>query len=177
MNKSALTIVGIVAVGLLILYGFRANSTGSATAGEKSIVWADPGIAKEAVASGGKPVFLFVETDWCTFCKKMKVETFADADVQKQLNDRFVNIHINPEKAGVVRFTGEELTFSGLAEKLRVTGYPATFFFTADGQLLGGQPGYIDPATFADLTSYIGGGYYTKYKFPEFQSLPKDQRM
>lgn len=177
MKKSVLTIVGILAVGLLILYGFRGTTAGSAAAGEKNIAWADPGIAKEAIASGGKPVFLFVQTDWCTFCKKMKSETFADADVQKQLNNRFVNITINPEKSGVVRFTGEELSFAGLAEKLGVTGYPATFFFTSDGQLLGGQPGYIEPSLFAELAEYVGGGYYAKYKFPEFQSLPKDQRM
>ncbi len=177
MNKSVLTIVGIFAVGLLMLYGFKGNTGGAVTAGEKSVTWTDPGVARDQIVSGQKPIFLFVETDWCTFCKKMKAETFADAAVQKTLNDRFVNIRINPEKEGTARFTGEELSFAALAEKLGVNGYPASFFFTPDGKLLGGQPGYIEPSLFADLTEYIGGGFYAKYKFPEFQSLAKDKRI
>jgi thioredoxin-related protein len=176
MNKTVLTIVGIFAVGLLILYAFRGATTGAATGGEQGITWTDPGVAKETIAATQKPVFLFVQTDWCTFCRKMKAETFADAAVQKELNDRFVNITINPEKDGTARFTGQELSYAALAGQLGVNGYPASFFFTPDGKLLGGQPGYIEPSLFADLTEYIGGGFYTKYKFPEFQALPKDKR-
>lgn len=176
MNKTVLTVVGIFAAGLLILYGFKGATTGAVTAGEKDIAWTDPGIAKDQIVSGQKPIFLFVQTDWCTFCKKMKTETFADPAVQTELNGRFVNITINPEKDGTARFTGEELSFAALAEKLGVNGYPASFFFTPDGKLLGGQPGYIEPSLFAELTEYIGGGYYAKYKFPEFQALPKDKR-
>lgn len=176
MNKRVLTIVAIIGVGLLAVYGFKGTTTGAAGAWEKSIIWTDPGTTKAVLAADQKPVFVFIQTDWCTFCRKMEAETFADPQVQKELNERFVNITFNPEKEGIARFTGEELTYAALAEKLGVSGYPASFFYMPDGTLLGGQAGYIEPALFADLAAYIGGGYYAKYKFPEFQQLPQDQR-
>ena len=68
------------------------------------------------------------------------------------------------------------MSYKDLAARLGVNGYPASFFFTAEGTLIGGQPGYLEPTLFADLTQYVGGGYYTTYKFPDFQKLPREKR-
>jgi thioredoxin-related protein len=176
MRKPIFVIIAVVAVGILILSGFMGSSGKAGSDWQKKIAWADPAMTKADIAAKGKPIYLFISTEWCTFCKKMKGETFADAKVQNLLNTLFTPLTINPETEGTVNFTGEQLTYAELANKLGVKGYPANFFFRADGTLIGGQSGYMDPATFADLSEYIGDGHYTKYSFSTFQGLPSDKR-
>ena len=176
MRKRIFALVAVVAVGILILSGLMGSSGKGGSDWQKKIDWANPAMTKDEIAAKGKPIYLFVSTEWCTFCKKMKGETFADAKVQELLNSLFTPLTINPETEGIVYFTGEQLTYAELSNKLGVRGYPANFFFRADGTLIGGQPGYMDPATFADLSEYIGDGHYTKYSFSTFQALPSDKR-
>ena len=176
MRKPIFVIIAVVAVGILILSGFMGSSGKTGSDWQKKIAWADPAMTKADIAAKGKPIYLFISTEWCTFCKKMKGETFAAAKVQELLNTLFTPLAINPETEGTVYFTGEQLTYAELSNKLGVKGYPANFFFRADGTLIGGQSGYMDPATFADLSEYIGDGHYAKYSFSTFQGLPQDKR-
>lgn len=180
MNKQTFTVLIIIVVGALAIYGFKgqgSSNAGGLTEWSEKISWTEPTLSAEQLASGGKPVFLFVSTDWCTFCKKMKAETFVDPFVQDLLNERFVNIIIDPEKQGTARFTGEDLSLADLARKLGVSGYPASFFFSPEGQLIGGQPGYLGADLFSDLAGYVGGGYYKNHKFDEYMQLPEAERL
>ena len=107
----------------------------------------------------------------------MKAETFSQPGIQDILNDRFISITLNPELQGTASFTGEDISYADLARKLGVSGYPASFFFTPEGDLIGGQPGYLGPEDFEALGRYVGGGFYKDYKFDEFMRLPADQRI
>ena len=176
MKKSILVVLAVFIAGFLVVNGFRGGSGAVAGEWQKGIAWQDPAITKSAIAQSGKPVYLFVHTEWCTFCKKMKTTTFADPKVQQLLNDKFIALEINPETSGTTNFLGEELSYADAATRLGVRGYPASLFFSPDGALLGGQPGYIDAATFADIAEYIGGGYYQHYSFDEFKDLPADKK-
>ena len=175
MNRTVLMIVAVVAVALLAAYGFSGRTGSSGNAWQTNITWSDPGVTLDTIKARGKPVYLFVTTDWCTFCKRMKNETFADKAVQEKLNTLFTSITINPETDGTANFTGESLTYRQLAKKLRVSGYPASFFFASDGQLIGSQPGYLDPVVFADLADYIGGGHHTTKSFSAFRDQKSKQ--
>jgi thioredoxin-related protein len=175
MKKSVIMIIALFAAGILLINGFKGSSADSGE-WQDGIHWAVASTDSKDIAADGKPVYLFVSTDWCTFCKKMKSETFSDARVQKLLNELFVPITIDPEKPGTASFTGRELAYDDLAKELGVTGYPANFFFDSEGKLLGSQPGYIDAKTFADLVEFIGDGHYTSKSFSEFQALPADKR-
>ncbi|MCP4566525.1 MAG: thioredoxin fold domain-containing protein [FCB group bacterium] len=180
MNKQTFTVLIIIIVGMLAIYGFKGQDNGAAEGLDEwreKITWTEPSITGNQIATGGKPVFLFVSTEWCTFCKKMKGSTFLDPGVQELLNDRFVNIIMNPETEGTARFVEGDLSYADLAIKLGVSGYPATFFFSPEGQLIGGQPGYLDVDMFSDLAEYVGGGFYKDYKFNEFMKLPETERL
>lgn len=176
MRKSILVVLAIMIAAFLVVNGFRGGSGASAGDWQKSISWQDPAITKDAIAQSGKPVFLFVHTEWCTFCKKMETTTFADPKVQQLLNDKFIALEINPETSGTTNFLGEKLSYAEAATRLGVRGYPVSFFFSPDGALLGGQPGYIDAATFSDIAEYIGGGYYEKYSYDKYKALPADKK-
>jgi thioredoxin-related protein len=175
MKKSVLIVIALALVGLLATYGFSGRTGTSGNAWQKNITWTDPGISLDTIKALGKPVYLFVTTEWCTFCKRMKSETFGDTTIQQKLNTLFTNITVNPETNGTANFTGEGLSYQQLAKKLRVSGYPASFFFGPDGKLIGGQAGYLDPTLFADLADYIGGGYYINQSFSAFQDQKSKQ--
>lgn len=175
MKKSIFIVIALFAVSLLVINGFKGQSTVDESSPD-GIKWSPATITQEEIAASGKPIYLFVTTDWCTFCKKMKAQTFSDSKVRKLLDELFVAVAVNPEKPGTAAFTGEELSYADLAKKLGVTGYPASYFFDSKGELIGGQPGYIDAETFADLAEYVGDGHYTDYTFARFRQLPADQR-
>lgn len=176
MKKSVLIIIALFAASILVINGFKGQTEGSGGQWEDGIKWSLATTTQEEIAASGKPVYLFVTTDWCTFCKKMKAQTFSDAKVQGLLNELFYAIMINPEKPGMANFTGEELSYADLAKKLGVNGYPANFFFDSEGKLVGGQPGYIDSETFANIAEYVGDGHYKNTTFAKFEKLPADQR-
>lgn len=176
MKKSILVILAVLIAGFLVVNGFQGSSGVKAGEGQKGITWQDPAITKADIAKAGKPVYLFVHTEWCTFCKKMKASTFADPKVQELLNDKFIALEINPETSGTTNFLGEKLSYADAAARLGVRGYPASYFFGPDGSLLGGQPGFIDAAMFADIAEYIGDGYYKNYSFDEYRALPADKK-
>ena len=162
MKKTILIVVAIFIAGVLVINGFKGGSSASTGEWLEKITWAKASISKDEITAAGKPVFLYLHTDWCTFCKKMKNETFVDAHVQQVLNERFIAIEINPESEGIVNFTGEEMTYADLARRLRVNGYPMSFFFASDGKLIGGQPGYIGAKDFADVAKRVSGSSDTK---------------
>lgn len=181
MKKNGLMIGAVFAVALLVIYGFGGSEGEAGDNWQTEINWSSAEISLEELTAGQKPVFLFVTTDWCHYCKKMKSETFSDGRVQQILNDKFVNVVINPEKNGTVGFAGKisdksRLSFREMATKLGVTGYPASFFLSPEGDVIGGQPGYLSAGQLADLAMYIGGGFYKNYKFNEFMNLPAEQK-
>jgi len=172
MTKQKVIMMGVFAIALFYIYGRPFFDGSVSSAWQEKINWTDAGTSKEEIAAMGKPVYLFVTTDWCTYCKKMKQQVFTNPAVQEQLNTNFTNIVINPETEGTARFMGEALSYKDLAQKLNVTGYPTSFFFDKDGGFLGAQPGYIDAKSFSDIAAYIGEGHYTSLNFDEFKNLP-----
>jgi thioredoxin-related protein len=177
MNRTTVfAIIAIFIASVLIISAFKSGPSPTGEGWQTAINWSEPSVTGVEIIADGKPVYLFVSTEWCTFCRKMKGETFTDIRVQENLNKYFTNIHMNPETEGIARFTGKDHKFSELSRLLGVTGFPANFFFNEKGELIGGQPGYLSADQFADLTHYIGGGYYKNYKFSEFMSLSPDQK-
>jgi thioredoxin-related protein len=49
-----------------------------------------------------------------------------------------------------------------------VTGFPATFFFKPDSELLGGVPGFIRPNDFIMMARFVNTKWYEKGKLQDF---------
>ncbi len=174
MRKPVFLLIAALLIVWLGYYGFADKSSNASTDWEDNISWVDAGITKDALVAKGKPVYLFVTTEWCTYCKKMKAETFTDIDVQERLSNSFVSIYLNPEQEGTARFTGTSMTYKELATQLGVTGYPTNVFFSETGEILGVQPGYLDTENMKQITKYVGDGHYKDKSFPEFISGVKN---
>jgi thioredoxin-related protein len=56
-------------------------------------------------------IVIFVETDWCTYCKQMKATTFKNKEIHQILNEKFYFIKLNAEEKKSIRFNGETYNF------------------------------------------------------------------
>ena len=69
-----------------------------------------------------KLIYVDVYTTWCTPCKQMDVEVFANANVGNFFNDNFINYKINGEKS-----EGKDLV-----EYFELESYPTSIFIDGD---------------------------------------------
>lgn len=53
-----------------------------------------------------RPVLVFLEADWCTYCKKMRREAFSKADIQQLISKNFWPILLDIEEERDFQFNG-----------------------------------------------------------------------
>lgn len=134
-----------------------------------------PGVAWKTVVEvldeapkAEKMILLDVYTDWCTWCKRMDRDTYADSAVASYIAERFVAGKMNPEKEGSLTFGGKELSQREFGRVLGVTGYPATVMFDETGKSLGVVPGYNKPKEFLIILKYFGERLYKTMSWEEY---------
>ncbi len=130
-----------------------ASTTATAETGIKWISYTD-GIKK--IKEENKKGFLHFYTDWCTYCKIMNKNTFADKAVIDYLNENFVPIRVNAEKE------------RDPAKKYNVDRFPTNFFIAGDGSTIGNRPGYIPPDMMLNMLKYIKTDSYKSISFSDF---------
>lgn len=86
-----------------------------------------------------KSVMVFVESEHCRWCTKMKGRTLSDENVEKRL-EKFILIKVMREDEDAMKHLPE------------VKGAPTIFFMKNDKELLEDILGYFDVL---DFTSYI----------------------
>jgi thioredoxin-related protein len=96
----------------------------------------------------GKPVFVFFTADWCTWCKKMKSETMADARVKSQLTN-YVLVYVDTDR--------EKL----LTRRMKVENLPSYMIVTSKEQKVMSGNGY---KTTEELLGWISGSNPSKPK-------------
>jgi len=87
-----------------------------------------------------KSVMVFVESEHCRWCKKMKGRTLSDENVEKRL-EKFILVKVMREDGDAMKHLPE------------VKGAPTIFFMKNDKEVLEDILGYFDVL---DFTSYIG---------------------
>jgi thioredoxin-like negative regulator of GroEL len=91
--------------------------------------------AREEAQQTGRPLFLDLGTENCTWCKKLDQTTFRDPTVVTLLNERFIPLKIDGDRS------------PSLVEALRVQKYPTLVFAAPSGAILGYQEGYVEAPT------------------------------
>ncbi len=116
----------------------------------------------------GKKILVDVYTDWCSWCKKMDSDTYADKRVSEYLSKYYVLIKLNAEGNEKISYEGKSISPAEFAQGMGVNGYPATVFLKSDGQPITMLPGYAEPDRFIHVLSFIGENYYEKKKFADY---------
>jgi uncharacterized protein YyaL (SSP411 family) len=86
-----------------------------------------------------KLVVLDGAAEWCHWCHVMDATTYHDPAVVELLRDKFIAVKVDVDAR------------PDLAERYGDWGWPATVFFSADGDEVGKLKGYIDPDRFAEI--------------------------
>jgi protein disulfide-isomerase len=74
------------------------------------VVWAaDFETAEREAAESGKPMILYFSAEWCTPCRVMKREVWADEDVEATVNAGYVAVMI--ERCASISSISAPMTF------------------------------------------------------------------
>ncbi len=139
--KEKYTYFYAVAVILLALIG--ASCAGGDTATGESINWQpDVYAAFKTAAQENKDVLLYLNADWCGYCRKLEAETFTDAKVIKELGDAFVWVKLDGDK---------DPDGNRYKNKFNVRGYPAMFILDPEENELDRISGYLPPENFLEM--------------------------
>ncbi len=108
------------------------------------VTWAkDYASAEGQAARSGKPVILFFTGKWCSPCRIMKRNVWADDQVEATVNARFTSVMIDiddPNAAAVV-------------SRYRVGATPTTIITDPQGRVLQQVQGGMGKADFLELLS------------------------
>tara|TARA_R110000868_G_scaffold259361_4_gene517249 strand:- start:13901 stop:14398 length:498 start_codon:yes stop_codon:yes gene_type:complete len=122
----------------------------------------------------GKNILLFGYAEWCTYCLKMRKESFPDSTVQKAIADYYYPVQLNGESEERVTWNGKKMPAVELARYLRLSSFPTHYFINSEGEILGAQPGFIEADIYSPLLNYVGSGAFGNMGFEEF--LEKEEK-
>ncbi len=137
LYTSLLTLTGII----LVLAG--ASCSNNSTASGEGINW-QPDIytATKTASQEGKNVLLYLNADWCGYCRKLESETFTDSRVLEELGDSFLWVKLDGDK---------DPDGKRFKNKFNVRGYPAIFILDSEENELDRIAGYLPPENFLDM--------------------------
>lgn len=114
-------------------------------------------ILKDSTKSN-KPVYLFIHQTDCGYCESMIEFTFDDAKVKKELKE-FTIVDVNIKLPGKIKYQEFEGTFKEFVVEIGYNFYPSSIFFEKSGEIMYGEPGYIEEKEFYKLLQEMKEDY------------------
>lgn len=100
--KIFLTTVLFIVVSLAQLIPAQLNA--------QDVEWTSIEHAQELSSEDNKPLFVFVEAEWCGTCKQMLANVFPEEKVKRTLNENYHPVSIDLDSEQKIIFNGEEMT-------------------------------------------------------------------
>ena len=180
INKTILLISAVILLGSFAP-GENSNISGIQ---DNSIQWIDFESAEVKGEMANKKYFVYVYTDWCGYCKKLKSSTFQDKEVISLLNEKFIPIMFNAESKEPVTFKGNEFNFVAngrrgyheLAAALlnNQLSYPTLVFLDEKMNMIQPLPGYKSAEDLKIILKFLGDNIYENMTFEEYYNQEKE---
>ena len=135
---------------------------------QSDIKWKSLSEAQELAKENGKKVMLFVDAEWCGYCKKMYEEVFPEQTVQDSLHKYFYPVKVDIESDRKIVFNGNSLTEQQLARRFRASSTPTFIFLDQEGNTIGRQPGFLPAHIFDKLVAFVGSDLTGKKSFRQY---------
>jgi len=117
---------------------------------------------------GNQPLYLFITSKACGWCRKMEQETFTDSEVKGALSN-LVPVVLQGDSRRVITYKGQSYSEAQLVrEVFGVRGFPTSIFLEPNGDIIGGLPGYLQPEQMVVITNYVGEGHYKNRSFEDY---------
>ena len=146
-NRQYSTILYIFLIAF-ITTSLACSSGNNAVTG--AIAWQpDVYTAFKASSQEDKPVLLYLNADWCGYCRKMEAETFSDPEVGKELGDAFIWVKLNGDK---------DPDGQRFKQKFNVRGYPAIYLLDSEENELDYVAGYLPTDLFLETMTSMRDG-------------------
>ncbi|MEX0715318.1 MAG: DUF255 domain-containing protein [Planctomycetaceae bacterium] len=134
-RRTALVRIAAAMVGGRLL---SRSADAAESAAESEISWlGDLEAAHRLALEMNRPLLITFGAKWCTFCKKMDANTFADPAVVRAVNGSYVPVRLD--------FDAEPR----VARVLEVRSIPCTIVLSPQADLLARVDGYVDPQRYA----------------------------
>jgi thioredoxin-related protein len=140
---------------------------------ESAVVWHTFDEAQRKAAEERKPLFLFVEADWCVPCKQMKREVFPGKEISRLLNQRYYAVSIDVDSRETLNYQGETLSQRAFVRTKKVTSTPTMIFLEPDGTELGRRPGAVDSDELVALLKYVDSEHFGTISLEEFKKMDR----
>lgn len=170
-----------IAVGLVFILSIPLLSF----AEDKGVQWLDIQEAEALQVSNPKPLFVYVYTDWCSWCVRMERETYSHPVIIDYLNTHFHPVKFNAESGEDIVFRGE--TYSNpnpggrrSAHSLAAAmlqgrmGYPTVVLFDEEINLLTPLPGFRNAQQMEAVLVYFSEQVYLEDK--DLESFTREFR-
>lgn len=151
----------------IIAFAFAMGFTQYEKTGD-TVSWLPIEEAQKKSAEDGKPVFVFVEAEWCGICKRMIQHVFPDQRVSENLGENYYSVKIDLDSKNNIYFNGNKMSEREFAKKMSVTGTPTTLFFDSAGEELGRQVGFVGVDKLQRLLAYVASDRFFDVPFEEF---------
>lgn len=112
-----------------------------------------------------RPIFAYLETDWCTYCRQMEASTLKDQALIEEVGNDFIWLKLNAEKdeAGIK-----------LRDRFRISSYPGMLILDAKGREWDRFSGYIPSAEFQKKLQEATGPNSFRALLQRLDSNPDD---
>lgn len=176
MKTFATLTIAVVAILVTFLFIGQKDPESTSTAQPPGVSWVSFDEGVTLAKQKNKKVLVDVYTDWCTWCKKMDSDVYANAEVAKLIDANYVPVKLNAESSKKLSFDGNSFTETQFARAVGVTGYPTTLFLHSDSKPITLLPGYVPAERFVDVLRYIGDDHFKSISFEDFLAKSKSVR-
>jgi len=146
----------------------------------QQIEWMSLEEAVEKAEKEPRKIFIDIYTEFCTYCKKMDKETFANQYIAKYLNENYYPVKLDAQQRNDITFKdriykyvnrGGQNSYHELAAAIMKgrLSYPTIVFLDEEQDIIQSIPGYRDPFEFELFMQYFGENLHKETPWSSFR--------